>query len=255
MNNNLVPTTVVDKNGRLTTVHRKPASPATSAHTIPSPVLSHVETQRESIVRLVVHSSKLANEKMVTKVIETVASFSPEHLPHVKAALEDENLVRGISHVIRWGGSERHVREAIRFLPHFGERRWIAGLGLVRSLHGFKKDSTEMRYSGLPLVDDYSAADEKTQLQCEALLKVTRAIDDCPYKDSHQWLTSVEIGDEYSKHHFTQTAVIEDERLVRLTLERYEDVALIVDAIMSRKTADYDVIGPMMENALGEGNL
>ena len=247
MKSNLIPTLVVDKKGRYTTVYRKPVEVADKSSTFPSP--SSVLSQRKQRTILLMVSQLFAmKHDEISEVAKNLSGYSPDFLDTVTEALDDENLTTAIARLIHDRKSEREVGEAIRFLPHMDMTGFTGSLSLIKTLHGYSSISGQTHYVGLPEADDYSRADKVVQSQCEAILRVSCAIRNCS-PEWYEWMQTVDLGDGDA------TMIMNDERLIKLVLERHDAVSLIEETIFERESADYDVISGVLENALGEGSL
>lgn len=241
MSKPLIPTPVVDKNGRLTTVHKKAVEAGTGSVTIPAPTFaepSFLERQREIILWSVAGSLRMTAKKQ-EEVKKTISGYSDGFLPKLVEALEDEDRTSATAHLIFHGKDEREVGEMIRFLPSTDITGFTGSFALIKTLHGY--------YPGLPDAEDYSLASADVQSQCESLLHVTCAVRECS-PEWFNWMRRVDVDDD-------STMILKDERLVALALERHDVCLKIVDVIYERESADFDIIGPALSGVLGEGNL
>lgn len=248
MAKNLIPTKVVDKNGRLTTVHKRGEEPTQVLSSIPAPIVSPViDSDNEArIARIIDEIGESVSIESEDEVRWTLESYSPEFLVTVEAALQELETVTTAALLIQAGDPQHLVSEAITFLPQVKMLGFYEAVRVVQSLHGGF-------YPDLPKRDDYSIAEAQIQSQCVALLKVTLAMQQ-KTDDRNTSMRMVDVGES----NFDRVAIMSDQRMIALVLERPQDADLIVDTITNRRTGDFGVIHAVLNSeaiALSGGTL
>jgi len=220
MNQNLVPTVVVNKNGVTTTVHKKPLSASVTGTPLPAPAVtalpakSLTEAQRsEKISRMqrrlwVIHGRRdLSTGRDHSDVIrDQLLTYSDNALSALHEFLmssvdDDKRAVRHRTAFLRMLSDPKHpetgntVHEYLTFntvIQQTAHNNVMDGLALIRSLHDYKQ---------LPVMDSYGDADQETQKQVTALLTVTQDLLD-KYKDhQRKILASIVGGKNRWNHH------------------------------------------------------
>jgi hypothetical protein len=251
MTNNLIPTPVVDKNGRQTTVYRRAEETVSHATGIPAPMVAapvqdEVEKRINRIIDEIGESVSLADQEDREAIRSTLETYSPEFLIEVEEALQHLETVTIASLLIAAGESEPLVNEALTFMPEMEVVGFHESFRLVQSLH---RDY----YPGLPKVENYGAADDHLQSQCLAILKVSLAMK--RHSDDRDGdLRMADVG----RRNIDRAAIMADQRMIALVLERPNDVDLITDTIKERRTGEFGVIHAVLSNeaiALSSGTL
>jgi hypothetical protein len=251
MTSNLTPTPVVDKNGRQTTVYKRAEGSVKYATVIPAPVVvdpaqDEIDAKVNWIIDEIDESVHLSDQEDREAVRSTLETYSPEFLIKVEEALQHLETVTIASLLIAAGESESLVSEALTFMPQMEVVRFHESLNLVKSLH---RDY----YPGLPKVKDYGVADDHVQSQCIAILKISLAMK--RYSDDRDGdLRMVDVGTE----NIDRAAIMADQRMIALVLERPDEADLIVDTIRERGTGEFGVIHAVLSNeaiALSSGTL
>lgn len=251
MTNNLIPTPVVDKNGRQTIVYKRSEGSVRPTTGFPAPLATNstqdeIEARTNRIIDEIGESVHLADQEDREMVRSTLETYSPEFLIKVEEALQHLETVTIASLLIAAGESEPLVNEALTFMPQMEVVGFHESFRLVKSLH---RDY----YPGLPKVKDYGVADDHVQSQCLAILKVSLAMK--RHSDDRDGdLRMVDVGTE----NIDRAAIMADQRMIALVLERPDKVDLIVDTIRDRRTGEFGVLHAVLNNeaiALSSGTL
>jgi hypothetical protein len=251
MTNNLIPTPVVDKNGKQTTVYRRADEIASRTTGIPAPMAvapsqGEMDARIDWIIDEIAESVSIAYEEERNSIRSTLEAYSPEFLIRVEDALQHIETVTVASTLISSGESQSLVSEALTFMPQMEVRGFYESLRLVQSL---QKDY----YPGLRKVEDYGVADEHLQSQCLALLKVSLAMKRHS-EDRSGDLRIVDVGRE----NLDRVPIMADQRMIALVLEHPAKADLIVDTIKERRTGDFGVLHAVINQeaiALASGTL
>jgi hypothetical protein len=238
-NNSLVPTTVTDKNGKITTVHKKPQTAAV-ALSFPSPKLSPEEDANKLRLALTAriielydasHSSGFNYRGYLKKDMER---YSERTLQTIDLALKNNgNFAECVAESIVHGANESTLNETIHYYRKSGSDDYL-------------RTAAEMQALGhYPVVSengDLSVVDEQTQKQCLALMKFPRLVDTLPESPS-PFLNYVE-GEAYDSR------VINSESLVALIAQRPDDVERIAEIVLQYRTSNGAAVHGIMEGAL-----
>lgn len=241
----------MDKNGKQTTVYRRAEAPGSHAAHIPAPVVvprgrDEVAEQIDRIIDEIDESVAISGEGERGRIKSTLESYSPNFLSVVEESLQHLETVTIASVLIQNGESQSLVSEALTFMPQVETERFYERLRVVQSLHSDY-------YPGLRKVEDYGVADKHLQSQCLAIFKVTLAMKQHS-EDRSGDLRMAGVGPE--KVH--RAAIMSDQRMIALVLEKPEKADLIVDTIRERRTGDFGVIHAVVNQeaiALSSGTL
>lgn len=246
---NLIPTIITDRNGKITTVHRRDDVSRSSSSTLPAPALPKSTLQRdECIAAIMVIANKelLAPGRGVTvesvkKVERKLGQYSDDTLASLRAALQgNQNIHRSLSVMLERNLSETIVHEAASLLPEVAYGHPTSTRESLLSLR---------EYDDLPKSDNYALADEELRKKCIALISVSTALDGvCDVMSGSPILWG---GPEMSP-------IIQDKALVRLVLDNPEKAPLIAKFIEERLSVDYEAIQELVSSgssSLSEGTL
>lgn len=248
--NDLIPTPIVDKNGKQTTVHRRGGPSGGAAMTIPKPTMSDPNSAREELVKetaLILASAANAPEfslLSVTRDLDCCSDGLVDRIAEVLSTIDDEALKKKVAIKIslqimrkpkgKQSGAahEEEMHEELYlypFAPEAGPTMLQRIIVSVRHLPQF---------SGMTSLRD--ASDEELK-GCRALARVMS--------------TALEerLIDPFSDYY-----VFEDERVTDLVLEYPEHARLIAEVIHDRYTLDPVLLRDVVENeasALGSGIL
>lgn len=240
---NLVPTAIVDKNGRQTTVHKKAANTRTGT-SLPRVGGSSVSEakRRNGLVDSVlsawpyydVSSAKGHNMLMV---LRQCSMDSLERLESMR--LENPQVLTMLGFLATDDDSEESLREAMYFYPHMGNLTFYFARNIMASLHEYRQ---------LPDSRDFSAESDEVRTQCKALISVTNGLINLTQSD----LSSSAFRP--SQHHF----VIDDDALVGFVLDHTDSADLIAGFLQERGVTDVEVLSQLLASespALGTGLL
>lgn len=246
----LIPTPIVDKNGKQTTVHRKLGKSGGAAVMFPTPTVSESSDARDALVRetaLVLASAANAPEfslRSVTKDLDHCSDGLIEHVGEVLRSIEDEKAMKNVAATIALqimrrpkgkksgAAHEEEMHEQMCLFPVIPNSGPETVLKIIRSVRRLPQ------FSGMGNLRD---AGEDEMKKCKALARVMSSalreqlID--PRSDSY---------------------LFEDERVTDLVLEYPDRSHLIADVIRARYTLDPVLLRDIVENeasALGSGTL
>jgi hypothetical protein len=248
----LIPTVTTDKNGKITTVYKKPVGGSETNLVIPAPIF----TKEASMGRT-------ATISRTSSVVCETLSLEGAHAERIESTLTGypDDLLTKLDHhfandshgtyftamAIDKKATHSFVNEVIAFGSNFQTDSTELAHCLIRSLH---------HYEQLPSMEDYSLAPKEVQTQCIAILAVTEALDD------HAYFNDVALpikytpsaGDNDSDH-----TLLQGDDLIALILERPLDSDEIADIIIERQTSDVELIREIMSQddskALNSGIL
>lgn len=242
MNHNpdLVPTLIVDVNGRTTTVHKR-TDGYRSASQFPAPSF---QGKREQLIASVgsfleealpIMEDDAQYRQMLTYSRNSIKTYPDELLEKIIASSEeDERSRRAVGRLIRIRAKPEILDECLTFFPQVPLHPQTSEAA-IRALR---------LYPQLPSCDNFAKADERTQKQCIALVTVTSIMDvdfELIHPDALEWH---ECGDDANMY-----PVIKDQRIVNLLMERPEAAQRIADFIKERHTSDFDLIEAMLQSA------
>lgn len=265
-NPSLVPTPIVDRNGKPTTVHRKPQQPA-SGEIPPAPSPAAVGDSREAVVERVAffisEMLRADNESDVDTDSWLIDMYDEELRPdEVQSKLElytteflqdMEQRIRqcgddaiGIAEQLAYGESAQTIRESIYFYDQISGSDYRRVSAHVESLR---------LHNVAPLINDLTHGDEKSQATLLAAFKVYAAIDDV-FGDP-----MAALEHPLKPHHTTVTGEVVarmDDALINLIRERPEDGDRMVEIVTRHRTADPQTIRGMLNGfviSLVDGSL
>lgn len=237
--NNLVPTTITDKNGKITTVHKK-LQRATVARSLPSPSLSSDEdlnalqiTVIERIVELYdkTHQSGFDYRPYL---LHDIKKYSESMLRTLELTLkEDTELSVSVSEQVVNGTGEYTLNETIHYYKKSGSDDYLRTAAEVQALG---------EYSVVSGHGDLSLVDEQTQKQCLALMRFPRLVDTLPASPS-PFL-------EYTDSGAYDLRIIRSESLVSLIAQRPDDVERIAEIVLQYRTSNGAAVHGIMEGVL-----
>jgi hypothetical protein len=187
MNQKLIPTRIVNKNGVTTTVHKKAQSTSASGSTLPAPSAVFTDTataNRDELLTQIrewieIPSSRRTPELQqrlpdaISKLLPTYSDNAVTALhEYIMADLTDAEEQHKRERLLQLMGSERRaatpviVHEYLTFLPAIQRNNHDPELGMamISAIHGYKQ---------LPAMENYAEADETTKQQVSALINVT----------------------------------------------------------------------------------
>lgn len=238
-NPNLIPTLITDRNGKLTTVHKRPQA-LSQAALLPSPALQPVKDRKhlekgvyEGLLAVFTKMHEVT-EQGRTDLSNDLRGYSESTLHSLSLIFtQDDDLARGVALHMMQGESEALVNETIFFYR-------------LTDSHDYWKTAAEVRalgqYAPVSFYNDLSKEDEYVTDICLALMKVSRLIDTVPDNPSPH-LEYTPTGNLWDM------AVIKDEELVNFIATRPEDADEIAEIIR-----DYDTTNPAAINGIMQGN-
>ena len=250
MTNPLVPTPVVDKNGRLTTVYKRQEVSGRDGSVLPSPVVTELKRAKQDIISGIVEEMREMNlcwnDDEIESITHTLNGYAIASLLMVEDALQkDAESASLVGLLIQAEEEQEFVSEALLYMPQMGYKGFWDAARQVKTLHGY--------YPTLPPCDDYSKADEYVQQQCAALLKVTAAVDTMA-RDGNQTMKMTAVGNK----NLDRVAILSDSRLIEYVIDHPQSADQIVALIADRGVSDYRVIHSVLHSesvALSSGML
>lgn len=258
MKDNLVPERIVNKNGVHTTVYRKPGSSgAKKAPVLPSLALVPKASMSgdEILNGLIWKIREVCREQYSgindvdqPTINRTLRKYSPETRERLYEFLDAASLAKSgsrqsvVAHAVAKGEDEVFISDAINFLPTVGKVSLLMAIRYYPQLHD------------LPL--------ERIDPESETFRKVVALV------GATDFIRYIHESNEVEERRvppytmervpsYPTFAVLKDERLVDLLLERYKEVDHIRGIIQGHRSADYEVINAALDNgsALGDGTL
>ena len=246
---NLVPDVVVDKNGKVTTVYRKPRVPqAKGATPLFPPVAVVTREERKLMIRDSISDLiDLDDERDIDALHKTLGQYSGKFLEELETALRDEdvNFATALAANVFTEENEEILRECITFARSLGLNDMGEAFSLVRSMR------LQNRFSGYR---DVSKAPEDMQRDYVALMGLTRLLSEHDKDASSPAMNYV----EQSNSGLPPMPLIVDEGLVDLALESQQSMELMRNVIIDYNTADPNVIKGIMSGltpTLAAGSL
>lgn len=238
---NLIPTTVVDKNGRRTTVHKK--APGTSKVASLPPVAALTSTvsekeRRNSLTETLLsawpaYDSDSLKGSNARAFLRDCSMESLEGLEHTR--VNHPGTFTKMGYMASDGYSEAEVREAMYFYPQMRGSSYFTARRIMASLHEYRE---------LPYTQDLSSEDEAVRAQCTALIRVIESLIDGDHEDAF--------------HDRQPPFMIRDLGLVEFTVEHPDRADLIAGFVRDRGAADVNVLTELLESespSLGSGLL
>jgi hypothetical protein len=224
----LTPVPTVDKNGRVTTVYRKPSA-AVQGPAVPRVAAVTVKSsQREELITALVDrwDPSRYNEDKRHEIAEHLRGYSDELLEMLNSMDKSNKTAR---HSASRGVPENEVREELCFFPYLRGRAYHTARMLIRSLHD---------YPAVFSSEDFSLEDEETKIGCRALLRVTDLMLD--HGDDENFMT-----DDLSSF------ALRDEELVALVVNSGDRSDQVVEFIRDRLVSGAGTVNaPLIEEML-----
>lgn len=225
----LVPTPIVDKNGKPTTTYTKPSQTAAKKLAMPSPVVPSLkDRQIDDIVVHVAGSMSLDEMSQYDDIRQLLSDYPDILIKRIADAISEQKLPYITAALIGNKSRAATVEEALTFHRYMDTDSPDQAWCVMRGLH---------HYAQLPKVDDFSLTDEATQKQVIALIIATEIMDNDWYFNSSKGLPLGMIDTPDGK-----IEIINDPKIVDLLMERPERAAQIADIIVERKSTDIDLI-------------
>lgn len=249
---NLVPTTITDKNGRVTTVHRKPKSEARSIPAVPAPssAVSTVNKQSTEVVQEVVSALGMKVQFVRPDFLKNIASLSDEDVALLREVISSPppngmgpaELQGAMSFSFTLGDSGRHMRNTTVLLqsklPTYRHHKFLGTLGKTKR---FKEAAHDL----------YTADDETKNLVCG----IANAIHMLRNKET---IVQDKHGNESVQPMVNTTSKylrFSDNNLFQTIIDRPEHAEAIAALYLERGSIDsldevFSVIKPIQEGAL-----
>lgn len=244
----LTPTVITDKNGKITTVHRKTDTVKQTKTVMPSPTVPDEDLKNLiADVTVVVYqeldggSAAAYSNREIARAVENIKSYPRELLGMLHETLSTHSpSCRTLSKLIQSG---RVSNEVLYECAYFSPKLVVHPSASMDAIRGLRY------YSELPRMDNYALSDEETQTRIVSLLNVVVAVDgvcDGMRENPLRW-----AGDQ-------MIPVLKDDRLVELVWNNPDKAEVISRFIEDRMTVDFDAILEVVRNdsnSLAEGLL
>lgn len=238
VNPNLVPTPVVDRNGRTTTVYRRQSVAATESSIPPAPQTPVREVDEEAL-SIIADMMDIDPDNAVYGVHHVLGFYRKAFVEELVALItqEDRVLASSMAALAINGENETFIRECNFFLPLLTERNHKHGVALVRSI----------RESSIDWSRDYSKASSGIKEQCLALMNTLDAVEEVIKDGSAQIHYQVNRVGHHNKLEITP--VLKNEALERAVTESPESAPEIIAVIRNYGTTDYQAIRAILDGA------
>ena len=230
----LVPTPIVDKNGRQTTVHRRSADQSASAKTMPAPAVSPSKPssdlspyQRRQLAEGIDSAARVASGSGRSKELVqfVLYSYPDELLLRIEEIQRDKpEGIKLVNYLIMEGVGADEVSEMIHFSPLMekGIKLFVAQ-NILRSLHN---------YPHLPSSKDYSKESPEVLAKAESIVRV---------KDAMFSFIGVRMF-------MGMGSTIEDESLITLAVDNADKSVLIAASMKARQTTDVELLREVLRS-------
>lgn len=230
MTSPLVPTPVVDRNGRLTTVHKRADQPVKNAATIPAPVAAvKAQPSKAKLVSALADAMDdvlyLDEPEQKDYLIENLEAHDADFLANLQREMGNGNDFIP-STLVNDHETKEYINEVLRFADHTGQETFPETCALIRSLH---------LYPQLPNYPDFSEAPEEVQEQCIALMKTANAVANFS-SDAGKELETVAVPER------EDVFVLRDDALVQAVLAAPENAERLITVIEEQRTGRFAVI-------------
>lgn len=236
----LTPTTITDKNGKITTVHKKPQQKNNASTPLPSPSLPRHKSMtdlRSSVTERIAelynqnHQSAFDYRPYLAKEIQQYPEQTLRTIDH--ALQTDNDLAQGIAESIVHGESMTVLKETLHYYQKTESENYWRTASEVRALE---------HYTAIDTLSDLTAVDEDTQKSCIALMTFPRLIDNLP-------ATPSPFLDYIADEHYDRR-IIKDDDLATLIAQRPDDTERIAEIVLQRGTTDAPTINGLLDGAL-----
>lgn len=244
---NLIPTVITDRNGKITTVHRReeasrphssplpaPIAPTTACPGIEDQIMGYASEQLQAYY-------PDRPEREAERVARQLLNYPNELLVDLEHTLRTHEVSRRVITVMLQNNmNQARIHEAAVFLPEV----W-SGIPNESYSHVMALE----HYEELPQHENYALAGDDVRKQCIALINVSIALDgssDVISDSPLRWK-----GDDL-------TPVIEDPALVRLVIENPDKAPMIAKFISDRFSVNHDALSDLVKadsNPLSRGFL
>lgn len=222
----MTPTVITDRNGKVTTVHRRDSVSQHPSVILPAPMAAPAPVIRDKIMKYVDEQLQLhygsKQEQDAMRVAKQLLQYPAGLLADLENTLRTHEASRRVITVMLQNNmSESSIHEAAVFLPKIWSGIPSESYSHVQALH---------YYEELPQHENYAIADDAVKKQCIALINVSIALDgssDVIADSPLHW-----EGDELSP-------VIRDSKLVHLVIDNPDKAPMIAKFIEERLSVDY----------------
>lgn len=248
-NQNLIPTLVVDVNGKTTTVHKKPQG-AASNKSIPAPVDTSSFGLANSIADAcanATHLGEMGDRARHDFRNDLRFTYSLESLQRIDSEIRKGGVAaEGIIQQLREGESEWNILGTLHFYPKLGIDDYKHAGTLVRSLNDYEYFAEQ---------GGKCKSDENVEQQCIGVITLTHHLDALstlpPNDIAHP------LRYDYDRRNFLSMS-IKDERVMNMVIERPDEAKTIAEIVAKHGNADPNFIMGVMHGfnpALAEGGL
>lgn len=236
---NLIPTPITDKNGKLTTVHKKPQTLHSAESKIPAPTppmndLSELRCAVETRVQELYDKNHDSTFDYSAYLKKEVQSYPERTLKNIDLATRNDGpLAQCVAEDIVHGEEQTLISATIHYYLRSGSTDYRRTALDVRTL---------INYAPFRNYRDIGDVDEHTQKQCLAMMKFTQLTDTMPAAES-PFLDYVPYDD-------SDMRFIKDGSLIELIANRPDDVERIAEIVLQHGTSNAAAINGILEGAL-----
>jgi hypothetical protein len=232
----LVPTLTVDKNGRTTTVHKKPVVEG-AQKSIPMVKVQGPLPRRKEMLKSIIERMGMGRTVEAKKTVARQLSKYPDSILEkiVQEMTSTSQVYKLARNAVVNDVPVEGMSEMLTFVDELDASSYYAVRDHISSLH---------QYTQLPESTDFSNEDDETVAKCRALLKVQRAC--------------AEVEDLEVFRLESGYFVIDDDDLVELVLNHPDKASHIADFIRERQGIDVALMAEAFASgtsALGSGTL
>lgn len=242
----LIPTRILDRNGKATTVHKKVDLNGTAKQfSAPPPLAAPTNKVDIELFQIVsdmnrmmypadetpdfIHNAETIISKTVTALNAYPEKLRKTILDYIKT--ETHEKTRGVLYWVQEGWTEATLNE------------WFSCEEVLQDTQPDQLLRGVHLYPQLPQIEDYTTADERTQEQVTALLAVTARLEKEKFARERANRDDPTLNDfplETVGYH--QAVKLNNDGLIKLILDRPEQADQIAGIILERGTADAELI-------------
>lgn len=235
----LIPTPTVDRNGRTTTVYRRPASSTEGRKAVPSPEGTAVQVREELVANLTRSVIKLvagvSEKNSGEKIRATLGGYSTPFLKYLSSAAlgNSDGVATSTAHYICKGTDGTTLGNALHFAERLEQGEVWSVMPLVKSLEYYPELAGSQR--------EYRTAKQSHSDRVVALMRATVFTEQYCGDKTRRFI-------DYAVEGVEVIPVLKDSRLVSLLVTQPEDIDRILSVIRQRESADYDLIMDTVSN-------
>lgn len=246
---NLIPVVVTDKNGRVTTVHRKDHHPLAPS-SMPAPaanVLRPSLVAQAALAKIESYIGFQGSDRRKHDTLVSLRTYTPDQLNEIDQILGSGGvLARGVARHISDGELPEIILETVHFHNLMKADDYWESAAMVRSLGQYDMVRAAYDLRNQPM--DF-------QQRCVALMRAARSISKrLPENRKSESHPILYIPTDY----YFNMEVIKDERLVEMIFNQPDDADVIAEVVAKHGTTDPSVVNGIMNGikpSIAEGSL